>query len=54
MLEIDFPDPSGWYPFFDELREIEMDTVVIAGIAHFTRESENGGHSLNTIYQKIN
>jgi hypothetical protein len=33
MLEIDYPDASGWYPFFDELKEIGMDTVIIVGIA---------------------
>ncbi len=39
MLDFDFPDVLGWYPFFDELKEIGMDTVVIVGIAGITKNN---------------
>ena len=41
MLETDYPEVSGWYPFFDELKEIGMNTVVIAGIAGFPKPPRN-------------
>ena len=51
MLEIDYPEVSGWYPFFDELKEIGMNTVVIAGIGGFPKDEETAppfsGHIFN-------